>query len=161
MKLIKDETELFNYIDPDFKNWNVDEGVTDSVPLKVVKQEKNFKFSDVFNDTHYCSQEDVINWVKENKDEIIKTGYAYFFPIKNSGGARFVADVFEWDGELKVDVYGLSFDYVWNASDGRVVLFPQRTLNTQKETLSNLDTLTLERAIGICVMNGYNVTKNK
>jgi hypothetical protein len=161
MKLIKNETKLFNYIDPDFENWNVDEGVTDSVPLKAVKQGKDFTFKEVFNDTHYCSQEDVIKWVEENKEEIKSTNYNYFFLLKNKEGARFIAYVFEWRGELEVRVDELSHDSVWSASNGDVVLFPQTNKPLETHTPSNLEPMSLEQAIEICKSNGLKVFRTK
>ena len=142
MKLIKNQTALFSYIDSDFENWNVDEGVFDSVPLKAVKREKDFKFSDVFDDTHYCSQSDAIDWIEKNKEEILNTGYYYFFPLKNSKGVRFVAYAFERGGKVKLRVLKFTSDSVWDAEHGGVIILPQRTLNLDK-TLSSSSSLTL------------------
>lgn len=139
MELIKDQTKLLDYIDPDFVNWKVDEGVGDTgITLNPVKQEKDFRYSDVFNpDTDCISQEDVISWIEKNKEEILKTGYYYIFLLKNSQGDRFVMNVFECIGELSANVYGLGDDIVWLASRGYVVLFPQRTLESSPKTLSS------------------------
>lgn len=159
-KLLKDQKELFSYIDSDFENWNIDEGVSDSVPLKAVKQEKNFRFSDVFSKNDYVSQEDVIKWIEENKQEILKTGYYYFFLLMNSQGVRFFAYAFKYYGKVELFVHEFTDDDVWRAEYGNVIILPQRTLNLDKP-LSSSETLTLERAIGICVMNGYQVIKQK
>lgn len=42
--------------------------------------------------------------------------------------ARFVANMYKWNGKLKVNVNKLSNDNVWNASNGNVVLFPKQNV---------------------------------
>src|ERR1035437_8605434 len=124
-KLIKDATDLFNYIDSDFKNWDVDEGVTESVKLIPNKLEKNSTFQEMFKETNCVSQSDMLDWVENNRDEIFKTGYSYLFPLKNSKGDKFVAYVFRHGGRLEVSVHEFSDGYVWLASDGDIFILPQ------------------------------------
>lgn len=174
MKLLKDQEKLFTYIDSDLKNWNVDEGVQVSgVKLKEKVMDKDFTFKDVFNPyTDYVSQEDVISWVEENKYAIKKTYVYYFFLLKNSKNEFFVAGVyFNDDGRLKLHVHEFSGDLVWRAGYRHRIVVPATSpmfLNTP-QTLNPSGSLTLQptdedkielqRAIGICVMNGYKVSK--
>ena len=150
MKLITNETKLFFYIDSDFKNWNVDEGVKTKVKkLEVKIQEKDFAFKDVFNtETDCVSQEQVIDLVKKNKNTLEKY-ICYFFLLKNSKGEFFVARVAVVGGG-SLDVYADRFecDYVWDAAYRYRVVVPQldsKTLSTL--TLGNLDSLKLQPLI--------------
>ena len=43
-------------------------------------------------------------------------------------GARFVANVYKYNGKLNVNVNKLSNDNVWNAKYGNVILFPKQTI---------------------------------
>ena len=147
MKLITNETKLFFYIDSDFKNWNVDEGVKTKVKkLEVKIQEKDFAFKDVFNtETDCVSQEQVIDWVKKNKNTLEKY-ICYFFLLKNSKGEFFVAHVFVYeDGSLRAFVSRFGYGFVWGANHRFRVVVPQLDSKTLSSlTLGNLDSLKLQ-----------------
>lgn len=162
-KLLKNQKELFSYIDSDFVNLNVNEGVEDTgITLKQVKQEKNFTFKDVFNpDTDYVSQSDVIDWVEKNKEEILKTRHCYLFLLKNSESAYFVADAYECIGKVLLYVRKFADARVWKPGFVYVIILPQRTLESSEKSLSPSETLSLEKMIGKIVMAGYTVTKTK
>lgn len=161
-KLIKDQNKLFSYIDSDFENWNVDEGLETNLPItnvKTVIQNKDFIYKDVFNTNTDCmTQEEVIDFVEKSDKNIFK--YAHLFLLKNIDGEFFVARVRVRAGGLYVNVLRFGLDDVWSAGRLHRVVVPQRELVTLKtQTLGNSDTLTLERAIGICIINGYTVAK--
>jgi len=126
--LIKNETKLFQWIDPDFENWNVDEGIKAKKQKLATKiPDKDFTFKDVFKEEDAISQEEVIDYVKEHKKEIEK--FSHLFLLKNSKGEFFVASVLVLSvGELRVDVYRLGFSGVWGAGRRRRVVVPQLAL---------------------------------
>lgn len=159
--LIKDQKDLFAYIDSDFENWNVNEGVTEkALSLNPVKLEKDGTYKEIFKETLPVTQEEVIEWATKNKEEILKTGYYYHFLLRNTDGDKFVAYVFKRDGALDVRVHKFSDDYVWDASVGRVFVFPQHDISTlSPSTLGNSDSLSLESAIELVKSNGYKVIK--
>jgi hypothetical protein len=154
-RLLKD-CNLFSYIDDDFKNWNVDEGVQESVELKsneAIEQTEDFKFSDVFKKTDCISQKDVISFVENNTEECKK--YYHFFLLKNSENKFFVARVFFYgDGRLGLDVNMFRDGYVWSASDRHRIFVPATPSNTQNQSLNPSNTLTLTQAIDICKKAG-------
>ena len=158
MKFLKNKINLFSYIDQDLENWNVDEGVQVSVELKSIEQTKDFKFSDVFKETDCVSQEDVISFVENNKEECQK--YNHFFLLKNSKNKFFVASVyFDGGARLKLAVYEFTDVNVWRASDERRIVVPATPLNTQNQTLNHSDPLTLPEAIKIVKDAGYKIIK--
>ena len=126
--LIKNETKLFQWIDPDFENWNVDEGIKAKKQKLATKiPDKDFTFKDVFKEEDAISQEEVIDYVKEHKKEIEK--FSHLFLLKNSKGEFFVASVLVLSvGELGVCVYRLEYSSVWFAGGRRRVVVPQLAL---------------------------------
>lgn len=62
-------------------------------------------------------------------------------------------------GQLRVYVCEVGRGYEFCAGYG--ACFSNDSLEPKTETLEPLETLDLARAIGICVINGYTVTKNK
>lgn len=157
--LIKNQTQLFSYIDRDFENWKVDEGVQKTgVKLKTITQTKDFKFSDVFKPEDAIFQEDVIKFVQENHIH-----NSHFFLIKNSKGNLFVVDVNRngWpSGPLRAHVHEFTDDDIWFSENEYRIVVPAKTSNTS-ETLSTSDTLTLKQAVSICKQNGLKVTREK
>ena len=80
MKLIKDQKNIFSYIDPDFSNWNVDEGISQpTCKVKEFRLEKDSKFSEIFRDAQ-MSQNAVIEWVEKNKQRISQIRKLLFLP---------------------------------------------------------------------------------
>ena len=143
-KLIKNETKLFSWTDPDFINWNIDEGV------KVKKQklatkipDKDFTFKDVFTENDVISQSEIIDYVKKHKEEIKK--YSHFFLLKNSSNQFFVAVVRVNSDGSYVNVDRLEYAYVWDAKYARRVVVPQ--LNLKPLESSPSETLTLENRV--------------
>lgn len=62
-------------------------------------------------------------------------------------------------GQLSVSVYEVSRGFEYDAGHG--ACFSNDSLEPKTEILEPLETLDFARAIGICVINGYTVTKNK
>jgi hypothetical protein len=142
-KLIKDQDKLFSYIDSNFKNWNIDEGVeTKKRKLETKILEKDGKFTDFLKEKDVLTQEEVIKYVEEYKQDF---NYTHFFLLKNSEGKFFVASVHvDDDGRLDVRVSPLEYDVMWHANYQHRVVVPQLDSKTLKtKTLGNLDTLLL------------------
>lgn len=165
--LIKDQEKLFTYIDSDFENWNVDEGMQKTgKQLETIIQNKNFTYQDVFNtDTDCMTQEEVINFIEKSDKNIFN--HAHFFLLKNTDGKFFVADVRVIADDLYVDVRRFERDYVWFAEYLPRVVVPQRESTALKpETLSPSETLPLQRtnteiqhAIELLKKEGYQISK--
>ena len=158
MKLLKDQKKLFSYIDSDFENWNVNEGVQVSgVKLETRILEKDSKFSDIFNpETDCISQEDVIKYCE--KLEINK--YSTFFLLMNSKKKFFVARAdFGDGGGLRLGVRRLSCGGVWRASGRCRFVLPAKSLDSKIQTLNFSDSLTLEKAIDLLKSANYKIFK--
>ncbi len=61
-------------------------------------------------------------------EEVLKQDHRIHVTFTNASGARFVAFVCKCYGKLNVSVSRLSYDDVWGAEYGSVVLFPQQPL---------------------------------
>jgi hypothetical protein len=148
--IIKDQKDLFDYIDSDFENWNVDDGGEYNPNVKEKIMEINFKFSDVFTDKDVVTQQQIIDWVTENKDKI--KNEITFFLVKNSNGTRFVVVVYVRGDELKVRMDEFEHVYVWSGSNLHRV-FTADTVTPKTPTLSHSDSLKKveDLAIEFCV----------
>ena len=168
-KLIKD-SDLFSYIDSDFKNWNLNE-VKESkeINISVYEMNKNSTFKDIFEsistnlDSLAMTQGQIIEFCKNHKDELVKNYIRNFFLFKNNDDF-FVAYVnFDRDGSLDVIVYKFSYGYVWLAGRRRRVVVRNLELSTLDPsdplTLRPSDTSELDKAIELCKANGLTVTK--
>lgn len=102
-------------------------------------------------------------------DNLIATGemkkevYGHLFYIKATDGRTLTVNAYWNVKQWKFSCYEFDGFGEWLAEP--CVFSPAITLNpstpSPSETLELPDTITLERAIGICVMNGYQVIKNK
>lgn len=152
-KLIKDAKGIFQYIDSDFENWGVDEGMHDLGKLQLTskKLEKDSTFKEMFKAEDSIAQSDVIKWVEENKDELSDTEY-YSFLLKNSSGEFFVAGVLVRSGGLFVFVDRFEYDSVWYAGRLHRMVVPQLdSQDLNPSALSPSDSLTLPKEL---VING-------
>lgn len=153
-------SDLFSYIDSDFKNYGTDVigEKTKSIKLAVCEMDKDSTFAQIFiNPEKMClSQEQILYFVKNEKDKLRTDGYATFFLFK-VGSEFFVAHVLVFSGGLRVLVYRFSHDYVWRADLRLRVVVPQLALENSE--LSTSETLSLEKAIEVCKQNGLEVIK--
>lgn len=164
-KLIKDQTQLFSYIDNDFENWNIDEGIEKPTgELKSIEQTKDFTFKDVFNpETDCVTQEEVIKFVEENKDTDV-FNYIHFFLLKNSEGRFFVAYVvyFYGDDSFRVRVFRFENSPVWDTSNHhRLVAHATSPLILKNQPLSPSEPVTIseQEMIDTLKSKGYIITK--
>lgn len=132
-RVIADAGDVFDYIDPDFRNWKADEvgQATLDTPVNVCELVKDGTFSDFFGslspdmDKLCFTQDQIIGFVKKQRGWLQTDGCATFFLFK-SHNKFFVADVgFNSVGRLVVVVNRLEDDYVWDAEGRHRVVVPQ------------------------------------
>lgn len=87
-----------------------------------------------------------------NKNEV------NIFYVKDYEGVLHTVYAHWYDDGWYVNAVSVSNPNAWHAGSR---IFSAIPFDTQNQTLSPSDTMTLERAIGVCVMNGYTVTKTK
>lgn len=160
------DSNLFSYIDSDFRNYKADEALPGRKDLIVEpkKLEKNSTYKEIFNpETDVMTQSEILDFVEHNREFCLANWSTQF--LFRSYGNLFVAGVFKDGGALYVSVRRFSGDRVWNAGRGRVFVFPQQSTSTLGETsLGSSDTLTLEslelkEAIDLVKSKGYTVFK--
>jgi hypothetical protein len=148
--VIANATDLFSYIDSDFKKLGTDNiypETSEDIEVAVCEFEKNSTFKDIFlkPDEMCLSQGQIIEFIKIHKDKLRTDGYATFFLFK-ANEEIFVANVsFDDVGQLGVYVRRLSFDYVWNAEYRHRIVVPQLAL--KHFGISPSDALTLEKRV--------------
>ncbi|MFH0891374.1 MAG: hypothetical protein V1867_01185 [Candidatus Falkowbacteria bacterium] len=133
---LADATDVFAWIDPDFKNWGADEpgpatGKTQAVVYEMVK---NGTFADMFGSLNgdirrLCfTQAQIKLSVKKHRNWLRDDGYGTFFFFQ-SKGEFFVADVALYSGgRLNVHVLRLENSLVWNAVRRPRLVAPQLAL---------------------------------
>jgi hypothetical protein len=128
-----DAKDVFDYIDPDFKNWDADGAgqSTSETPIEVYEMAKNGTFSQMFSSL--CSDVrrlcftpgQVKNFVRKYRGWLRTEGYGTFF-LFEANGHFFVALVLFHSAEsldVRVDRFG--GDDVWRAEGRRRVVVPQ------------------------------------
>lgn len=133
------------YIDLDFKKYGCDtpQPATEKTDVDVYEMyKKDADFSTLFGSLSgdlkslaFTSQEQIKKFAQENKEWLRKDGYGTFFLFTekiNSEEKIFVAHVRFNSDVLRVDVYHVSRDSVWDASYAhRVVVPATKRLETQ------------------------------
>lgn len=163
-RYIAEASDIFYYIDSDFKNWGTDKD--DNTPwhttVEVKEITKDGTFAQIFTDPEkMClSQGQILEFCRNHKKELRQDGYATFFLFK-ALDEYFVAYVYVYSGGLGVYVRRFSYDPVfWRAQCRRRIVIPQlKSIPLETVALSSSDSLTLEKAIRICKENGLTVTK--
>lgn len=146
-KTIAQASDVFtSYIDSDFKKWNLDvqDKPTKAVNLDVFEMDKNGTFKDIFTnpDKQVMTQEQIIYFCKNHKEELHKDWYTFF--LFKRVGVLFVACVSLDDlGRLGVRVDPFSYDRTWLAECPRRFVAPQLV----SKTLENPDSLKLSNFV--------------
>lgn len=114
-KTIAGATDVFTYIDPDFKKYTRLQDTTLSDTAAVFEMERDATFAQIFTEPEkmYLSQEQIIEFCRNHKDKLQK--YSYTFFLFKYNGNFFVADVYVYSDGLYVNVRPLSYDFVWLA----------------------------------------------
>ena len=135
-RTIAQAKEIFKgYLDPDFKNYGCDVSgeAKPETPTEVYEMVKDADFRKIFgsfgvNLDQLCfTQDQIIGFVENFRNWLHPEGWATLFLFKVNG-EFFVARVRVRSGELEVDVYRFSYDYVWDASYRYRVVVPQLEL---------------------------------
>lgn len=125
-EILSEASDVFTYIDSDFKNWSANERgkATKEAVVYVYDLVKDGIFAQFFGSVcadveKLCfTQAQIKNFVVKHHNWLRKDGYATFFLFK-SHGKFFVAHVdFYGGGRLEVRVFQLGHGRVWDA-DGR------------------------------------------
>ena len=126
-------TDIFAYIDSDFRNWGTDRKgpATKETNVAVYEMVKDATFSQMFGSlssdlNNLClTQAQIINFVKKYRRWLHTDGYATFF-LFESGGGFFVASVdLDSGGGLGVLVRRLENSNVWNAGIRHRLVLPK------------------------------------
>lgn len=162
-KVIAEASDVFSYIDSDFRNWKTDKkGVkTADMNLSVCELTEDMTFAQMFTkpEDMSLSQEQIIQFCTEHKDKLKQDWYTFFLFKVDSEFFVAGVDVYS-DGHLGVRVGQFSRDYVWGAERRRRVVLPQLTLELSAPDTLNLSLSdTLQKAIEVCKENGYQVSK--
>ncbi len=156
--------KMFSWVDSDFKGYGLDkpEKATKAINASVYEMDKDGTFKDIFTslslelDSLTMTQDQILSFVEDQKEELIKEGWGNFFLLKKDE-EFFVAHVDVRSGGLEVYVDRFSDDNGWPADFRHRIVVPQLALESLET--SPLDSLTLDRAIAICKENGLVVTK--
>lgn len=161
-KVIATASDVFAWIDSDFKDWNTQKNPLTgrhAQNLDVMELTKDSTFAQIFTDPENMrlTQEQIIEFCKNHKEDLSQWCTFFLFKANNE---FFVARVDVRGGGLDVDVYRFSHAYVWYAEFRRRFVIPQLTPSPLEfETLGHSDSLTLESAIKICKENNLKVYK--
>ena len=130
---LADAKDVFAYIDPDFKNWSVDERgpATEEAPIAVYEMCRSATFAQMFGelsiDTNkLClTQHQIKKFVEKFLKWLHKDDYGTFFLFESKGNF-FVALVdSNSSGRLLVHVYHFEGSHVWDAENRRRLVVPQ------------------------------------
>lgn len=134
--IYNDGNDIFGWVDGDFSRWGANEpgNPTDETPTTVFEMVKDADFQTMFGslvdspadvEKLALSQDQILNFVENNRAALRSGGYATFFLFK-SGEKLFVAFVLvRVGGSLGVFVLGFSFGLVWGGGGRRRVVVPQ------------------------------------
>ncbi|HBO16475.1 MAG: hypothetical protein UR69_C0003G0088 [Candidatus Moranbacteria bacterium GW2011_GWE2_35_2-] len=132
-EILADASDVFDWIDSDFRSWGADEQgpATKKTPVQVYELEKDGKFPQIYGahssdlDKLCLTQHQIKKFVQKCRDWLRTDGYGTFFLFK-SKGHYFVAGVgFDSGGRLWVSVHRLENVYVWDAENRYRFVFPQ------------------------------------
>ncbi|MBI5400614.1 MAG: hypothetical protein HZB12_00645 [Candidatus Yonathbacteria bacterium] len=127
---------FLSYLDPDFKNWDLDKvgKATEESAVQVHEMVKDATFAQMFgslgaNLNKLClTQHQIKTFCEKHRDKLRADGYGTFFPFKENEHF-FVVRVFVDSGGLDARVDRFKDDDVWDAGHALRVVVPQ--LGTQ------------------------------
>jgi hypothetical protein len=138
-------TDVFSYIDSNFKNWACDvEGqATEQAPVQVYEMVENVTLHKMFGgfeveaDRLSLTQAQIKQFVKRYPDWLKKSGNGTFFLFK-VGSEFFVAAVYFFsDGRLGVRVRRFSLDRIFLAKKRHRLVVPQLALKSNDSHVRN------------------------
>jgi hypothetical protein len=130
---IAKSTDVFSYIDPNFKGYGVNEksAATKETPIEVYELTKDATFANIYGstgremDTMCVTQHQILNFIAKHRNWLRTEGYGTFFLFKMNG-EFFVAVVgFDGVGSLLVGVRRFGYVDVWGGSGRHRFVIPQ------------------------------------
>ncbi len=131
--LLSEASDVFSWIDKDFKNYGADERgpATKETRVQVFEMSKDATFKDMFGslssnlETLCLTQAQIKEFVKMHRTWLRTDGYGTFFLFKSNNNF-FVALVGVGSGgTLRVGVFRLEYSLVWYAGGRRCLVAPQ------------------------------------
>ncbi len=131
---LSDATDVFDGgIDPDFRNWQVDEPgkPTPAIKAEVFEMESDGTFPQVFGslssdlDRLCFTPAQIRGFARKHRDWLQTDGYATFFLYKSHGHFFVAIARFSADGRLGVRVNRFGSDNVWDAENRLRVVVPK------------------------------------
>jgi hypothetical protein len=138
-------TDVFSYIDSNFKNWacDVERQATEQAPVQVYEMVENVTLHEMFGgfgveaDRLSLTQAQIKQFVKRYPDWLKKGGNGTFFLFK-VGSEFFVAAVYFFsDGRLGVRVRRFSLDRIFLAKKRHRLVVPQLALKSNDSYVRN------------------------
>lgn len=134
-EILADASDVFAYIDSDFRNWGADESgpATGKTPSIVYEMMKDGAYAELFGSLRrdirkLClTQAQIKCFVKKHRSWLRTDGYGTFF-LFQSKGEFFVADVRVYPDGLTVRVYRFELSSLWSAGDRPRLVAPQLAL---------------------------------
>ena len=132
-EILADASDVFVYIDSDFRNWNADEKgpATDAAPVRVYEMIRDGTHAQMFGSLssdvrkQCLTQAQIKGFIKKYRKWLRKDGYVTLF-LFESRGHFFVASVdVRSRGRLYVYVGRFENDYVWLAGYRHRLVVPQ------------------------------------
>ena len=135
-RTIVQATNVFKYIDPDFKSLELDVNVavTSKMSVEVFEQEKDGTFVSIFGsvgrdmNAMCLTQNQIIVFVQKHREWLRTEGYGTFFLFEVDGKFLVARVDVDSDGELSVNVDQFSCDRVWYARCCERFVLPQLTV---------------------------------
>lgn len=129
------DSNLFSYIDSDFKNWglNIPDKETKAMNLDIVELTKDATFGQMFKnpEKQTMTQGQILEFVKNHKENLCQNWYTFFlFKVGNKFFVAFVS--LGDDGGLEVHVREFSYDYVWGGERRRRLVMPSHWKNAKQ-----------------------------
>jgi hypothetical protein len=137
---LAEASDVFSYIDSDFKNWNLNkkDKATKEMTLEVREMTEDATFAQLFENPEQLilTQEQIIDFCKNHKEDLREYGDFAFFLFKVDD-KFFVASVLvSVGGRLYVRVDPLEYVGVWGAESRRRLVAPQlETLSPSTDSL--------------------------
>lgn len=155
-QLIGLATDVFTYIDPDFKDWNLNQMCIATafhslhrpkMKLDIYELTEDKTFAQIFTkpDTMVLTQEQIVEFCKNHEDKLSNCCTFFLFKV---GEQFFVARVFMSPAGLGVGVSRLPYDDVWRTGRRLRFVIPQLVSSGLKNSpLDTDDSLTLEKRV--------------
>jgi len=131
-EVLGEASDVFNYIDGDFKNWkcNVKSAATGPTPVQIYEQVKDGTFAQIFGafgenlDRLCLPQSQIKGFVRNHSSDLRMDDWTFF--LFKVGQDFFVAYVHAYsDGNRWVFVFRFDRDSVWRAGDRHRFVIPQ------------------------------------